>query len=670
MIICNGRSAPALAGALLAAVMAIAGAQAQTAKPAVSVAPSKPATAATKAANALLLTQLPFNDKQDFEDAQRGFIAKPDKLTIRTSNPVDRISWDLESYKQFISLDKPAPDSVNPSLWRNAQLNMQYGLFKVADRIYQVRGYDLSNITFVQGETGWIVLDPLVTTETAKAAYDLVTQNLGARPVVAVIYSHSHIDHYGGVRGIVDGAEVDSGKVKIIAPDGFLEHAVSENVIAGNAMTRRAVLMYGSFLPRGPLGSVNAGLGQTTSQGTSTLIPPTDILKKTGEERVVDGVRMVFQMTPGTEAPAEMNTWFPQWKALWMAENATGTMHNILTLRGAQVRDSAAWARYLDESIELYGKDVAVKFQAHHWPVWDNARVVEYLKKQRDVYKYLHDQSVNLMNKGYTGEEISEMIKLPPELERNWATRGYYGTLKHNARAVYQRYMGWYDGNPANLDNLPPEASAKRFVEYMGGENAVLKRAKRDFDKGDYRWVAQVMKHVVFANPNSVAGKGLLADAFEQMGYQAESGPWRSVYLQGAYELRNGVPNVAAGSAATPDVIKSMPPEMLFDYLSVRLNGPKAAGKNLTLNLTFPDLNKSFGLTIENGVLNYGKPLANPQASYTLDKSTLDAYQLKETTLAAGVANGTIKVEGRREVFSELMGLLDTFPFWFNIVTP
>ncbi len=629
--------------------------------------PPKPATATTKEANAKVLTDLPFADQQDFKDAQHGFIAKPETLTIKDAS--GKVIWDLESYKKFIDLDKSAPDTVNPSLWRNAQLNMQYGLFKVTDNIYQVRGYDLSNITFVKGDTGWIVFDPLISTETARAAYDLVSKNLGKRPVVAVIYSHPHVDHYGGVRGIVDEADVKAGKVKIIAPEGFLEHAVSENVIAGNAMSRRAILMYGALLPRDPQGGVNAGLGQTTSRGTITLIPPTINIEKTGQELTIDGVRMVFQMTPGTEAPCEMNTWFPDWKALWLAENCTNTMHNILTLRGAQVRDAKKWAFYIDETIALYG-DAVVKFQSHHWPVWENARVIDYLKKQRDVYKYLHDQSVNLMNKGYTGVEIAQMIELPPELNQNWSTRGYYGTIKHNSRAVYQRYMGWYDGNPANLDNLPPESAAKNYVEYMGGETKVLKRAKDDFKKGKYPWVAQVVNHVVFANPNNKEAKELLADAFEQMGYQAESGPWRSVYLQGAFELRNGIPNVPSTGTASPDVIKSMPPEMLFDYLAVRLNGQKAAGKTITLNMEFTDLDKEYGLTVENGVLNYGKPHGKPDSKVTLSKTTLDAIQLKEMTLEDAVEKGEIKIEGRREAFREFMDLLDVFPPWFNIVTP
>jgi alkyl sulfatase BDS1-like metallo-beta-lactamase superfamily hydrolase len=654
--------------AALASTLCLVGGGAVSAQQQPQPAPSKPASAATKAANQKVLQTLPFSDKADFEDAQRGLIARPDTLTIRDAkgNPV----WDLESYKKYIGLDKPAPDSVNPSLWRNAQLNMVYGLFKVSDRIFQVRGYDITNVTFVQGDTGWIVFDPLLSAETAKAALDLANANLGARPVVAVVYSHSHVDHYGGVRGVVNEADVRSGKVKVIAPEGFTEHAISENVIAGNAMSRRAIYMYGALLPRNERGGVNSGLGQSNSTGTAGLVLPNTVIEKTGQELTIDGVRMVFQMTPGTEAPAEMNTFFPQFRAMWMAENATNTMHNILTLRGAQVRDPLKWARYLNETIELYGKDIDVKFQSHHWPMWGNGKIIDYLKKQRDLYKYTHDQTVNLLNKGFIGSEIAEMIELPPELANFWPNRGYYGTLRHNARAVYQRYMGWYNANPSDLNDLPPEPAAKKYVEYMGGEAAVLTRAKADLAKGEYRWVATALKHVVFANPKNTAARNLLADAYEQLGYQAESGPWRGVYLQGAFELRNGVPQSGGLNSASPDTIKAMPPEMLFDYLAVRLNGPKAAGKKLGLNMSFTDLKQDFGLMVENGVLNHGKPLAQADARVTLSKATLDAVQLKEVTLEQAIARGDIKVEGRREALAEFLGLLDSFPFWFNIVTP
>ncbi|WP_235625313.1 alkyl/aryl-sulfatase [Mycolicibacterium neworleansense] len=629
----------------------------------------KGATEATKAANQKVLDSLPFNEKGDFEDAQRNLVARPDTLTIRDAS--GNVVWDLEEYKKYIGADKPAPDTVNPSLWRNAQLCMEYGLFKVADRIYQVRGYDLSNVTFVQGDTGWIVIDTAISPETAKAALDLANQHLGTRPVLAVVHSHSHVDHYGGVRGIVNQADVDSGKVKIIAPQAFVEDAVSENVIAGNAMGRRAVYMYGALLPRNAEGGVNGGLGMTVSTGLPTLIIPTDIITTTGQKMTIDGVDMEFQMTPGTEAPTEMNTFFPQFKAMWMAENTTNTMHNLLTLRGAQVRDALKWAQFLNDTIRTYGPNTDVKFQSHHWPMWGRDKIIDYWKKQRDMYKYMHDQSVRMMNNGMIGSEIAEEIALPPELNNFWPDRGYYGTLKHNSRAVYQRYMGWYDGNPSDLDDLPPVAAAKKYVEYMGGEDAILDKAKKDFDNGNYRWTAMVLKQVVFANPDSVNGKNLLADSYEQMGYQAESGPWRSVYLQGAYELRNGVPTSGGTDTASPDTIAAMPPEMMFDYLGVRLNGPKAAGKKIALNVDFTDLKKQYGLTVENGVLNYSDGLL-PQSDATLKltKATMNDIQMGKVNLNDAISANNVTLEGDKQSVEDFVGLLDTFPFWFNIVTP
>ncbi|WP_440893139.1 alkyl sulfatase dimerization domain-containing protein [Aeromonas dhakensis] len=639
-------------------------------QPAWAVINPKPASEFTIQANQNVLHTLPFNDKQDFEDARRGFIAKPDTLTIKDEQ--GNVVWDLEQYKTYIGLDKTAPDTVNPSLWRNAQLNMEYGLFKVTDKIYQIRGFDLSNITFIQGDKGWIVFDPLISPQTAKAALSFINQTLGERPVTAVVYSHSHVDHYGGAAGLFNSPdEVKKNGVQIIAPEGFTEHAVSENVIAGNAMARRAVYMYGALLPRNAQGSVNGGLGQTVSAGVPSLLLPTRFITKSGEEVTLDGVRMVFQMTPGTEAPAEMNTWFPDSKALWMAENTTNTMHNILTLRGAQVRDALKWSSYLNETIETWGNQAQVKFQSHHWPRWGNASIVDYFKKQRDLYKYIHDQSVRLMNMGYTGEEISEKIALPPELNDFWPNRGYYGTLRHNSRAVYQRYMGWYSGNPSDLDNLPPEMVGPKYVEFMGGEQALLKKAKASFDKGEYRWVAEVLKHLVFANPNNQEGKLLLADALEQLGYQAESGPWRSVYLQGAYELRNGVPTAGGTVTASPDTIRAMSPSMLFDYLAVRINPEKAAGKKMVINMDFTDIGEKHTLSLENAVLNHSTHYAaKPDVTLTLSKQTLDDIQLGQGTLEQKIASGEIKVQGNQQTFSDFVGLLDKFNFWFNIVTP
>ena len=631
---------------------------------------AEPPTSVTEAQNAAVLSKLPFGDRREFEDAARGFLRKPDTLTILGAK--GNIVWDLESYKSFIKQDAPAPASVNPSLWRNAQLNVQYGLFEVVDGIYQVRGYDLANITFIRGDSGWIAYDVGTAIETSKAAYQLLTEQFGPRPIVAVIYSHSHLDHYAGVKGLVSEADVASGKVSIIAPAGFMEHAVSEGVIAGNAMSRRASYMYGALLPRNAEGSVGAGLGLTTPIGTATLIAPTKTISRTGEKLTVDGVEMEFQLTPGTEAPAEMNTYFPKWRAMWMAENTTATMHNILTLRGAQVRDALEWAKYINETVDLYGDKIDVKFQSHHWPKWGNADVVEHLHKQRDVYKFIHDRSVNLMNKGYTGEEIAELISLPKSLEGFWPARGYYGTLKHNARAVYQRYMGWYDGNPVNLDALPPVDAAKKYVDYMGGAAAILAKAQTDFDKGEYRWVATAVKHVVFADPSNSDAKQLLAKALEQMGYQAESAPWRSVYLQAAYELRNGAPDLSAmGSSASPDVIRAMAPEMLFDYLAVLLNAEKAEGTNLTLNINFTDIDKKYTVTVANSVLNYTEQQSDkPDATAHLTKAALDDVQLGAATIEQKIQSGDIKVEGKRGAFAEFFGLFDKFDPSFPIVTP
>jgi alkyl sulfatase BDS1-like metallo-beta-lactamase superfamily hydrolase len=660
-------STPTIFPLLLCGALLVQPALVQSAKAAID---PKPASEFTMKANQQVLTTLPFNDQQDFEDAKRGFIAKPETLTIKDDK--GNVVWDLEQYKTYITLDKASPDTVNPSLWRNAQLSMQYGLFKVTDKIYQIRGFDLSNITFIEGNKGWVVFDPLISPQTAKVALAFINKTQGERPVTAVVYSHSHVDHYGGAAGLFNSLdEVKKNGVEIIAPEGFTEHAVSENVIAGNAMARRAVYMYGALLPRNPQGGVNGGLGQTTSTGVPSLLLPTRFITKTGETLTVDGVKMVFQMTPGTEAPAEMNTWFPDSKALWMAENTTNTMHNILTLRGAQVRDALKWASFLNETIETWGDQAEVKFQSHHWPRWDNANIVDYFKKQRDLYKYIHDQSVRLMNMGYTGEEISEQITLPPELNDFWPNRGYYGTLRHNSRAVYQRYMGWYSGNPSDLDNLPPEMVGPKYIEFMGGEQEVLKKAKASFDKGEYRWVAEVLKHLAFANPNNTEGKLLLADALEQLGYQAESGPWRSVYLQGAYELRNGVPNVGGTVTASPDTIRAMSPSMLFDYLSVRINPEKAAGKKMVINMAFTDIGEKHTLSLENSVLNHTtRYAAKPDVTITLSKKTLDDIQLGQGTMEQKIASGEIKIEGEQQTFSDFVTLLDKFNFWFNIVTP
>ena len=629
---------------------------------------AEPASAITTEANRAVLDQLPFQDRRDFENAARGLLRKPETLTITGQN--GQVIWDLESYKSFILQDAPAPDSVNPSLWRNAQLLLNYGLYEVTDGIYQVRGYDLANVTYVRGATGWIVFDTGSTAETARATYDLVSEQFGKLPVVAVVISHPHLDHYGGLKGLISEEDVRSGKVKLIAPEGFMEHAVSENVITGNAMSRRSIFMYGALLPRGPEGSVGAGLGLTNPRGTSTLIEPNTYVTRTGERLTVDGVEMEFQMTPGTEAPAEMNTWFPGKKALWMAENTTATMHNILTPRGAQVRDALAWSKYIQETIDLYGDQVEVKFQSHHHPEWGHAEVVDYFQKQRDLYKFIHDRSVHLLNLGYTGDEIAEMIELPPSLNALWTGRGYYGTLKHNSRAVYQKYMGWYSGNPSDLDVLPNEEAAKKYVEYMGGEAAVLQKATADFEKGEYRWVGMALRHVVFANPDNAEARELLAKAYEQMGYQAESGPWRSIYLQGAYELRNGTPEIRAASAS-PDVVRAMSVDMFLDFLAVRLDSDKAEGKAITLNLNFTDTDEHYTLSLGNSVLNHTTHQAEgADATVTLTKAALDDLNLGTLTLEDALRDGRITVDGKAQAVKDLFSMIDSFDPSFNIVTP
>ena len=626
---------------------------------------SKPATSFTRDANAAALTRLPMSDTKDFALADKGFIAAATDPLIKAAD--GKVVWDFAS---FDYLKGEMPPEVNPSLWRQAQLLSRHGLYKVADHIYQVRGFDISNTTYIEGKTGWIVIDTLLSTETAKAAYDLVTRQLGERPIHAVIFTHSHADHYGGVRGIVDQQDVDAGKVKIIAPEGFVEHAVSENVIAGNAMGRRATYMYGGFLPRGPRAQVSTGLGPALSAGTISIMVPTDTITATGQEMVIDGVRLQFQMTPGTEAPDEMNIYLPEWKALCMAENANATLHNILTLRGAVVRDAKAWADYLDQAVALYGDKTDVLFASHFWPRWGQAEIVDFLEKHRDAYRYLHDESVRLMNEGFTGEEIAEQIRLPDVLDQEWYNHGYYGTMSHNAKAVYQRYMGWYDGNPSSLNPLPPVEAAKHYVEAMGGPDAVLAKAQASFDKGEYRWVAELLKHLVFADPANAAAKALLADTYEQLGYQAEAGPWRNIYLSGASELRTGQTH-GIGAAASADTVRSISSGLIFDLMAVRLDPAKAAGKALTINLVFNDRDEKHVLTIENSVLNHHEgSSAAAAATLTGKRGAFLLIMGGMAKLADVVATGAIKIEGDPKAFETMLGLTAVPRGDFAIVTP
>lgn len=637
----------------------------------------QPATAqaaskATVSANQHIQALLDFSDRADFDDAQRGLIAQfPDSM-IRDAagKPV----WDFAGYR-FLDAEK-APETVNPSLWRQERLNNIAGLFRVTEGVYQVRGLDLSNMTLIEGKTGLIIMDPLISTETARAALALYRQHVGDRPVKTVIYSHSHVDHYGGVKGVVSEEDVRSGAVKVFAPNGFLEHAVSENVYAGTAMSRRAQYMYGALLPKSPTGQVGAGLGKTTSRGTVSLIAPTDIIGAEGQEQVtetIDGLEIEFQMTPGTEAPAEMNLYLPKYRALGAAENATHTLHNILTIRGAEVRDAKKWSEYLDQTLYRYGDKAEALFAQHHWPTWGQDKIKALLADQRDMYRYIHDQTLRLINHGLTPMEIAETLEsLPAPLAQRWYNRGYYGTISHNVRAVYQRYLGFYDGNPANLNPLPPTEAARRYIDFMGGEEKVIDKAQVSYDQGDYRWVAEVMKHVVFANPSSQKGRALLANALEQMGYQSEAGTWRNAMLMGATELRNGPPPPTS-TTASPDTLKAMTLDMYFDYLAIRLNGPKAAKSgNSTLNWIFDDLHETYVLTLRAGALTHRKAtvLEDADATLRLSRSTLDAISLGQTTFEKAIENKKIVIEGHREAVTQLLANLDDFENMFNIVTP
>ncbi|WP_304188144.1 alkyl/aryl-sulfatase, partial [Phenylobacterium aquaticum] len=550
----------------------------------------KDATGATRAAQAALAAALPPEDGADMARARRGFIDTAPNARVETAR--GGVAWDLATFA-FQADDEVCPDTVNPSLWRQAQLNLNHGLFQVTEGIYQVRGFDLSNITFVEGDEGFIVIDPLTSSEPAAAALALMRKHRGDKPVSAVIYTHSHVDHYGGIKGVLSDADIAAG-ARIVAPEGFLAEAVSENVLAGNAMSRRATYMYGALLPRGPRGHVDSGLGKAVSSGQVSLIAPTESISKTGTRLTLDGVEIVFQVTPGTEAPAEMNFFFPRHRALCMAENCTCQLHNLYTPRGAQVRDAKAWSFYIDEAIDLFAKDSDVLFASHHWPRWGQADQVAFLETQSDLYKFIHDQTLRMANHGLTPLEIAERMALPPSLAAEWHTRGYYGTLSHNTKAVYQRYLGWFDGNPANLHKHPPVEAGQRYVDLAGGGEALLAKARAAFEAGDYRWVAELANHLVFAEPDNMEARDLQADALEQMGYQAESAPWRDFYLTGAQELRHVRPAPTSPRQGAAGQLRTLPADQLLDSLSVRLNGETIGRAEPAMTLTFTDVAESF----------------------------------------------------------------------------
>jgi alkyl sulfatase BDS1-like metallo-beta-lactamase superfamily hydrolase len=604
--------------------------------------------------------------ERDFEEARRGLVAPFDPPLVEDER--GRTVWDLRSYD---FLDGEPPETAHPNLWRQSRLTRIAGLFELAPGFYQLRGFDLSNMHVVEGDEGIVVIDPLISTETAAAALALYREHRGERPVTGLIYTHSHVDHFGGARGVVSAEEVEAGRIPVLAPAGFLHHAVSENVFAGTAMGRRAGYMYGALLERGPAGQVGSGLGQTTSLGSITLIPPTVEIAATRQTEVVDGVRMTFQLTPGTEAPAEMNIHFPQAQALCVADNVARSMHNILTPRGALVRDPRIWALYLDEAIELFGADSEVLFSGHHWACWGSEQIVDLLGKQRDLYTYLHDQTLQLLNKGYTGPEIAESIELPPSLAEEWHCREFYGSISHNTKAIYQRYMGWFDGNPAHLWEHPPQEQARRYVEFMGGADAVLEKARHSFDQGDYRWVAEVVNHVVFAEPENEPARALQADALEQLGYGAENATWRNFFLMGAKELREGIGGTPT-SPAPPDIVANLSVAQLLDAMAIRLDGPGAWESDLRIDWTIAKPDEEHALTVRNGVLRHRLGHHDPpaEAALCVDREALDQLLLKTADIAELMESGRLRIEGDGEKIGELLGLLDEPDPSFPIVTP
>ncbi|KIZ39295.1 alkyl/aryl-sulfatase, partial [Rhodopseudomonas palustris] len=547
-----------------------------------------------------------------------------------------------------------------------------HGLFEVVPGVYQVRGLDIANMTLIEGDSGVIVVDTLTSIEGARAAMELYRQHRGPRPVAAVIFTHTHTDHWGGARGVLDDAALANGEVPIIAPDLFMEHAVSENIIAGPAMLRRAQYQFGPLLAKGPRGQVDCGLGKSMATGSVALLRPSDLIKATGDTRTIDGVDFEFQMAPNSEAPAEMHFYIARYKLLNLAENCTHNFHNLLPFRGADVRDALAWSKYLGEALQLWGGKAEAMCGQHHWPVWGTERIDTMIRQQRDLYKFAHDQTLRLMNHGLTASEIAETIRLPKSLDGAWHARGYYGHIRHNVKAIYQKYLGWYDANPANLDCLPPVDAGKKYVEYMGGAEALLARARADFAKGEFRFIAQALSHLVFAEPDNQAARALLADTFEQLGYLAESATWRNAYLFGAQELRHGMPQLPPRPGMPRETLAALRTEQIWDMLGVRLNGPKAEGKTIVLNWHFTDTDERFVLTLENCALTYlaGAQAEAADAGFTLARGLLDEVIAKQTSFPEAVAAGKIKIAGNAMKLAELMGLMDEFPRMFEIVEP
>ena len=633
----------------------------------VDQAKEKPASSFTRDMQKKVLRSLPFDDRRSFENASKGFIATLDPLTIK--RPDGSPVLDL---RNFDFLYKEAPPTVNPSLWRQAQLTAQHtGLFEVVDGIYQVRAFDIANMTLIQGETGWIVVDPLTSSESSRAALELANEKIGHREVVAVIHTHSHADHFAGVFGVISPEQAENGSISIVAPEHFVDESLSENVIAGNAMGRRATYMYGNLLEPSETGFVSTGLGAALSLGTTGFAVPNDTIKETGETRIIDGIEFEFQMTPGTEAPAEFVFFLPQFSALCMSEITSHHLHNVYTPRGAQVRDALAWSEQINESIDRYGEKLTVQFASHHWPIWGQTEAIDYLEKQRDLYKYIHDQTMRLANKGFNKEEIAEQIELPDALGQEFFNRDYYGTVHHNSRAVYVKYLGYFDGNPATLYPLPRAESSKKYVEYMGGIEAMYCKALEDFNKGEYRWVAELLNHAVSVEPEHQASRSLLADTYEQLGYQSESAPWRNFYLCGAKELRHGVP---AGSiySASEGTIRGMPLDNLFKAMAVRLIPAKVDGLDLAINLNFTDLTDQFRLEIRNSVLRGFRNLAEKEAPTELVLSSINFKRMMSGLITAAelIKSDDMKIIGDAETLLPLPTYFDSFQRRFPLVIP
>lgn len=629
------------------------------------------ATTITAEANAEWYEKLDFSDRREFANAERGWLDNAEGRIIDGDD--NRSVWDLQSYGD---LNRDAPDTVNPSLWRNTQLNAKAGLFEVCDGIYQVRGFDMANTTFIRTDHGWIVFDVLMCKENMKAAKELMENRFGPLDIKAVLYSHSHVDHFGGVEGVITREQVAdaklslkkqlaSGKTLVLAPAGFLKHAISENVYAGIAMARRAQFQYGTVLDKGEKGALSVGIGMGQSTGTVALIAPTYEIGEDVPKLTIDGLEIEFQLTPGTEAPAEMNAYFPKYRALWMAENCTGTMHNLYTLRGAEVRDANDWAKYIIEADQRFCDKTDVVFQSHNWPHWGE-EIHDYLLNTAAIYKFIHDQTLHYMNQGYTSTEVAAMLTLPEKLEKVWYTRPYYGTLAHNAKAVYQKYLGWYDANPVNLNPLPPSDTAKKLVEYLGSTDAVLRKARKDFEKGDYQWVAQITKELVFADPSNQKARNLCADALEQLGYQAESGAWRNAYLMGAAELRKGnLSGLARTANGLGSAMKEMTVDMLLDYISILTDANAAQNDDVTLNLIVTDVNERFYVTRKNGILLSYSGENRPDA-----QATVTCKRLQLLALMQGQQAGQVQVSGDATALKRLLAYASKFEKTFNVIEP